>query len=311
MNRTLILSGVLALVFSSGCASPPTIALLTDFGWNDPYAGAVQGAILSINPDARIITITHEAPNYDIREASYILATAAKQFPAGTIFLAVVDPGVGGSRRPVIVETLDGKFFVGPDNGIFTDVIRSLGFKRAVEINNVLWFRRGAISNTFHGRDIFAPAAARLSQGKKITDAGPEISDPVLLGRAPAELTERGITGEMIHNDHYGNLITNIPAPHLAKSGWRAGMDLEFSVREQTVSAKFVERFNSVPQGEFLLIINGQGLLELARNMASAADSLKASAGDSVLVRTAGTDTLMPSPMSAQQVSERVLAPAR
>ncbi len=291
MFRRISLIWFIALALVWGCSSPSTVALLTDYGWDDPYAGAIQGVILSINPQARILNLTHAVPAYNIREASYLLVTAAKEFPEKTIFLAVVDPEVGSSRKAIIIETLDKKIFVGPDNGIFTDVIRTFGFKKAVNITNLLWFRKGDVSSTFHGRDVFAPVAARLSGGKNMDDAGPKLleKDLAMLKRKPAELTEQGITGEILHRDHYGNLVTNIPASVLAKAGWRAGMALEFVVKYQVVTAKLAEKYSDVPKGEMVLLLNGQGLLELAKNIGSAGDSLQARAGDSIVLRTVGS----------------------
>lgn len=292
MLRRISLIWFIAAALLCGCSSPSTVALLTDYGWDDPYAGAIQGVILSINPEARLVNLTHAVPAYNIREASYLLVTSAKEFPERTVFLAVVDPEVGSSRKAIIVETLDKKIFVGPDNGIFTDVIRTFGFKKAVNITNVLWFRKGDVSSTFHGRDVFAPAAARLSTGKNMDDAGPKLleKDLVMLERKPAEYTQQGvINGEILHRDHYGNLVTNIPASVLAKSGWRPGMALEFVVKYQVVAAKLAEKYSDVAKGELVLVLNGQGLLELARNLGSAGDSLQASAGDVITLRTVGS----------------------
>lgn len=310
MYRRISRIWFIALALVWGCSSPTTIALLTDYGWDDPYAGAILGVILSINPDVRVLNLTHNVPAYNIREASYLLVTAAKEFPERTIFLAVVDPEVGSSRKAIIVETLDQKLFVGPDNGIFTDVIRTFGFKKAVNITNLLWFRKGDISSTFHGRDVFAPAAARLSAGKSMEDAGPKLSekDIVMLERKPAELTEQGVSGEVLHRDHYGNLVTNIPASVLAKAGWRAGMALEFVVQGQVVTAKLGENYGAVARGEMVLVLNGQGLLELARHVGSAGDSLQATAGDSIVVRTVGSNEPAPSnnlPATAAKLSNR------
>jgi len=272
-----------------GCSSsPPTVVLLTDYGTKDHYLGQLQGVILSINPKARLASITHEVPSYDIREGSFILATAAGDFPKGTIFVAVVDPGVGSKRRGIIIETLDEKYFAGPDNGLFTDVIRTLGVKRAFEITNVLWYRTGAISSTFHGRDVFGPAAAHLSKGDNVEDAGPMISDLQKFQRSEAALKEGRIRGEILHRDRYGNLITNIAAPILAKAGWKNGMTFDFTIRAQTARAKFADRYSAVPQGEYVVLLNSQGLVEIARNMADAATSLGAAAGDTLQIYTSG-----------------------
>lgn len=280
---------VILFIQSWACNSaPPTIVMLTDYGREDHYVGSMAGVILSINPKVRFVEISHEILPFDIREGSYILATAAREFPPGTIFVAVVDPGVGSKRRPIIIETLDNKLFVGPDNGLFTDVIRTMGLKRAHEISNILWYRSGAISSTFHGRDIFGPTAAHLAAGKNIEDAGPPITDPQKFSRTEPMLSEGRIRGEILHRDRYGNLTTNIPAQMLAKAEWRTGMTLEFDVRAMTVHAKFGERYNAVTEGEFVVLLNSQGLFEIARNMANAGEVLGAVAGDSIEIRAAG-----------------------
>jgi S-adenosylmethionine hydrolase len=273
-------------LFYACSSAPPTIALLTDYGTQDHYLGELQGVILSINSKARLVNITHEVPSYSIREGSFILATAAGDFPKGTIFVAVVDPSVGSKRRAIIVETLDKKYFVGPDNGLFTDVIRTLGVKRAFEITNVLWYRTGAISSTFHGRDIFGPTAAYLSKGKNVEDAGPMISDLQKFQRTEAVLNESRIRGEILHRDHYGNLITNISAPILAKAGWKNGMTFDCKIRTQTARAKFADRYNAVAPGEYIILLNSHGLLEIARNLADAATNLGAAAGDTLEIYT-------------------------
>jgi len=273
-----------------GCSSnPPTVALLTDYSAQDHYIGQLQGVILSVNPQARLVNISHDIPSYDIRTGSFILATAAGDFPKGTIFVAVVDPSVGSKRRAIIIETLDKKFFVGPDNGLFTDVIRTLGVKRAFEITNVLWFRTGAISATFHGRDVFGPAAAHLAKGESVEKAGPTINDLQKFERSEAVLNEGRIRGEILHRDHYGNLITNISAPMLAKAGWKNGMTFDCTVRRQTVRGKFVDRYDAMPQGEYVILLNSQGLVEIARHLADAATGLdNAAAGDMLQINTSG-----------------------
>jgi len=276
------------LIFYGCSSAPPTIALLTDYGTQDHYIGQLQGVMLSVNPQARLVNISHEIPSYDIREGSFILATAAGDFPKGTIFVAVVDPSVGSKRRAIIIETLDKKFFVGPDNGLFTDVIRTLGVKRAFEITNVLWFRTSAISQTFHGRDVFGPAAAHLSKGKNVEDAGPMISDLQRFQRSEATLSAGKFRAEILHRDRYGNIITNIAAPMLAKAGWKNGMTFDFTIRRQTARAKFADRYNSVTPGEYVVLLNSQGLLVIARNLDNAAANLGAAAGDSLEIYTSG-----------------------
>jgi S-adenosylmethionine hydrolase len=308
-NYLVLLFAFCSLPFIGCSSAPPTIALLTDYGTHDHYVGELQGVILSINPKVRLVTLTHEVPSYDIREGSYILATAARDFPPRTIFVAVVDPGVGSKRRAVILETADKKFFVGPDNGLFTDVMRTMDVKRAFEITNVLWYRTSAISSTFHGREIFGPAAAHLAAGENVESAGRLITDLQKFQRSEVVLREGKIRGEIMHRDRFGNLITNIAAPVLAKAGWRSGMDLDFTVGFQTARAKFGDRYSSVPKGDFVMLLNSQGLLEIARNLDAAASTLGAAAGDTVEVRTAGSSPANSTDDSAKTAPVKAVSP--
>ena len=155
------------------------ITLSTDFGWDDPYVGIMKGVILGINPRATLVDITHGLSPHRLLEAAFKLATAADYFPKGTIHLAVVDPGVGGVRRPIVVET-DKQSWVGPDNGIFTRILQAFPDFRVFQLTNPDYFLK-PVSRTFHGRDIFAPAAAHLSRGISSTVLGNPIFDPVLL----------------------------------------------------------------------------------------------------------------------------------
>ncbi len=308
-NNLRFLLGISLLIFCGCSSAPPTIALLTDYGTHDHYVGELQGVILSINPKVRLVTITHEIPSYDIREGSYILATAARDFPPRTIFVAVVDPGVGSKRRAVILETADKKFFVGPDNGLFTDVMRTMDVKRAFEITNVLWYRTSAISSTFHGREIFGPAAAHLAAGENVESAGQLITDLQKFKRSEVTLKDGRVRGEILHRDRFGNLITNIAAPVLAKAGWRTGMDLDFTVGFQTARAKFGDSYNSVPKGDLVMLLNSQGLLAIARNLDAAASILGAAAGDTVEIRTAGSLPADSTENTAKTAPVKVVAP--
>jgi S-adenosylmethionine hydrolase len=262
--------------------------LLTDYGTTDAYVGTISGAILRVNPRARLVTITHEVSDYDIPEASYLLNSAAVEFPPGTVFLAIVDPGVGSSRRGVALETKDGKYFVGPDNGIFSDVIRTSGLKRAHSIDNVSWIRKGGISTTFHGRDIFGPAAAYLTLGAGVQKAGAAVDKLVQFQRAEARLDSSNLSGHVIHRDHYGNLITNIPAEMAAKAGIKNSMNLTIRIGYSFVPATFESRYSAVDSGKFVVVINSQGRLEIARNLASAGDSLEVRAGEPLMIYTTG-----------------------
>ena len=207
----------------------PVIALLTDFGVRDTYVGELKGAVLSINPSVTIVDITHEIPPQDIRAGAFLLGNAATAFPAGTVYVAVVDPGVGSERRPVLLETPQGTF-VAPDNGLLTHVAWHgdhhhpppstsglaplLSGVKAWHLTNPAYWR-SSVSNTFHGRDVFAPVAAHYATGVPAAEMGSPVTELWRLPFPQPKLQEGVVTGEVIYVDHYGNLVTNIPAPML------------------------------------------------------------------------------------------------
>ena len=182
------------------------ITLLTDFGLADPYVGTMKGVILKINPRVSIVDITHAVPSQDVKEAAFIIKEYYSYFDAGTVHVAVVDPTVGSERRPLILSK-DGQLFVGPDNGIFSHLIR--GSAEIHEIMNRDFMLRD-ISSTFHGRDVFAPAAAHLASGVPASAFGPAIENPVYLARIFPEIVNGVLTGEVARLDRFGNAITNI-----------------------------------------------------------------------------------------------------
>lgn len=242
------------------------ITLLTDFGVADYFVGAMKGVILSINPHATIVDITHEIPAQDVAAGAFTLLAAYEAFPKGTIHVAVVDPGVGSSRRPIVVSAAD-QFFVGPDNGIFTHVYDRHPAFEAFHVTAAEYFRQ-PISNTFHGRDIFAPVAAALSKETDPLAFGPRISEPIRLS----------IPGnpQVIHIDHFGNLITNI-----TRDAYKQGTTL-------VVNGKSIRAFRNFfgedigETGEPFAIWGSAGFLEIAVNGRSAAEILGVKRGDEV-----------------------------
>ena len=184
------------------------ITLLTDFGVADYFVGSVKGVILSLNPQARIVDLTHEIPAQDIEAAAFTLLAAYKSFPKGTVHVAVVDPGVGSTRRGIAVVAAD-QFFVGPDNGIFSYIYERESKFSVYELSNEEFFRE-PVSPTFHGRDIFAPVAAALSNGVKPAKLGPRVTDPVKLAPLTPEVRDSRILARIIHIDRFGNCVTNI-----------------------------------------------------------------------------------------------------
>ena len=237
------------------------ITLLTDFGLADYFVGAVKGAILSVNSSAAIVDITHEIPPQDIEAGAFTLFAAYKTFPAGTIHVAVVDPGVGSERRPIIVSAKD-QFFVGPDNGLLTYICDREPSHRIVHVTSERFFRP-SVSSTFHGRDVFAPVAAALSNGVALEDFGAEIDDAV---RLPSLDTPPRI----IHIDRFGNCVTNIT---------RAEKSVVINGR--TIS-EFRQFYGEGDHQSLFAIMGSAGFLEISVNGGSAAKVLGAKRGDAV-----------------------------
>lgn len=238
------------------------VTLLTDFGTADYFVGAVKGAILSVNPRAVIVDITHKISPQDIEAGAFTLLAAYKTFPAGTIHVGVVDPGVGSERRPIIVSANE-QLFVGPDNGLFTYICEREPSPRIIHVTSDRYFRP-LVSSTFHGRDVFAPVAAALSNGVALEEFGTEIDDAVRLPSLETPL-------RIIHIDRFGNCVTNITHD--------SGKTLV--VNGQRISE--VRRFYGEGDNDSLFAIRGSaGFLEISVNGGSAAKILGARRGDEV-----------------------------
>jgi S-adenosylmethionine hydrolase len=238
------------------------ITLTTDFGIKDHYVGAMKGVILSINPDALIVDITHEIPPHDVFKGAFALRNFYRYFPKGTIHIVVVDPGVGSRRKPIAVEA-DGNIFVGPDNGVFTFVYFESKYFKAIEISNPIYTLTD-VSSTFHGRDIFAPAAGYLSMGARIEGLGEEIRNPVKLPVKEPQIRGNEIIGEVIYTDHFGNLVTNIPHD-LVKPGSKIYIG-------KNIIKGISRSYSEVPEGGLLAIIGSSGFLEVSVNQGRASD---------------------------------------
>ena len=258
------------------------ITLLTDFGTKDPYVASMKGVISSICPHAAVVDITHEVPKFDVRTGSLILAQASPWFPDGTVHVGVVDPGVGTARRPILVESK--RFlFVGPDNGLLMLAAMRDGLRTVYAIENRrLMLKR--ISRTFHGRDIFAPVAAYLASGVEPQEVGPEITDYVVPDFARPEVSDEGISGEIMYVDGFGNLITNIPEELLAELGVKEGSEISIEMRGRGLKLKLHSAYGEARPGELLAIIDSWGMLEIAANLASAAEKLGVGPGDKIRV---------------------------
>ena len=256
------------------------ITLLTDFGTADYFAGAMKGVILSINPDAKIVDITHEIPPQNIHAAAFTLLAAYKDFPSQTIHVAVVDPGVGSARRPILASC-GGQFFVGPDNGLFSYVLEREPPASVIHIQNQKYFRQ-PLSATFHGRDVFAPVAATLAMGVEPSQFGEEIADFARLeSLAPIRLADGKISARIIHIDRFGNCVTNITREHVTDDAIARGVRLSINGKEVTSFRRFFAE-TSTTSNNLFAIWGSAGFLELAAPNASAAQALDAKTGELV-----------------------------
>jgi len=256
------------------------IALLTDFGTRDHYVAAMKGVILSINPDARIVDISHEIRKGDILTGAFILLQASRTFPPGTIFLSVVDPGVGTERKCIAVKTKNDFIFIAPDNGLLSLVAQEYGVEEIREISSSQLMRT-EISATFHGRDILAPVAAWLSLGIKLEKVGPKLESFCSLALPPPRTVGRRIFGSVIHLDDFGNVITNIPSSTIS---YAPGQTLLIEVAGKRIPLTFVKTFGEVEKGKPLAYIGSSGFLELAKNLGNFAKDVRVEVGMEVKV---------------------------
>jgi S-adenosylmethionine hydrolase len=253
------------------------ITLTTDFGSVDPFVGQMKGAILSVHPQAVIIDITHQIAAHDILEGSFILASSYPYFPAGTIHVAVVDPGVGSNRRGIVVQSGE-HLFVGPDNGIFSGIFSQHGMERAVQITNHQ-YTRTTTGVTFHGRDIFAPVAAWLSRGIDMKVLGPVVEDVVRLETTKPEIFGNRISGQVVYVDTFGNAITNI-GKNLTDGGNKIVSDIRIKKRRVAMASYY----GAVTGRTLNALFNSSGHLELFVNKGRAADLYGIRRGDKVLI---------------------------
>jgi S-adenosylmethionine hydrolase len=289
IGLVLVLGGLL-----SGCSRKsvpmtesskvePIIALFTDFGSKDAYVAELKGAIYSVHPEARVVDLLHEVTPFSIQEGAYLLAQSAREFPQGTILVAIVDPGVGSPREPLLLLTKKGKFFIGPNNGLFSLVLEEEGLDRAWVLDKPQYYRKGRVSSTFHGRDIFGPIAAHLARGVSPDSLGSPTRKVEQLSLRAPNLAGQAVSGEVLHVDRFGNVITNIPrgyAPFLQE-----GTLLRITLGSRSFSAPLVRSYSELPQGKLGALFNSSDLLELVYNQGPATRLLRAEPGTPVLVR--------------------------
>jgi len=279
---------VLTLLVAMSCwAAAPNglVVLLTDFGADSVYVGALKGAMYTKFPEARIDAISNSVPPFDIVAGAYMLAEAANEFPPGTTFCCVVDPGVGTDRKQIVLETKTGHCFVGPDNGLLSLVAQRYGLAELREIANRKLFREGETSQTFHGRDVFGPVAAALARGVALAEVGPELKDLVRLDVPEARVEDGAIHGTVIRSDVYGNLVTNVTREDLEAVGVGLNDMAQVTVGAAGFTAPLKSAYGDVPEGVKLLIVQSTGLVECAVNMGSLTEAIKEGPGAAVAIR--------------------------
>jgi S-adenosylmethionine hydrolase len=257
----------------------PIVTLLTDFGTKDYFVASMKGVILNINPRCCLIDISHDVFPQDIREGAFILANAFSYFPKGTIHLAVVDPGVGSERKPILIETKN-YFFLGPDNGLLTLATKQDEVRRVIKLTNKKYFLP-YISSTFHGRDIFSPVAGYLSLGLRPETFGEEIKDWVKLDYKEPNIKGDKLFGEIIHIDHFGNLITNINRERFIY--FTKSYNFNIKIKGKKVSG-IKSGYWEGEKGEIIALFGSCGMLELSIKNESAQNKLKVKIGDPIIV---------------------------
>jgi len=261
----------------SPSASSHTIVFMTDFGVVDDSVAICKAVMLRVDPAVRIMDITHQVTPYSILDGARFLAGTTPYYGPGTVFVVVIDPGVGSARKAIVAKSKLGQYFVVPDNGLLTIVEDRDGIQEAREITNPEWMIGSKLSSTFHGRDIFSPVGAHIARGDDWTQLGPVVAKLVRLDLKPAKLEPAGLSGAIIATDGpYGNLITNIEAGQFAQLGYSLGDQVQFSIAGKTYTIRFVRTFSDVAKGQALLYIDSRGNLAIAINQGNAQKVLHA-----------------------------------
>jgi S-adenosyl-L-methionine hydrolase (adenosine-forming) len=257
----------------------PTITLLTDFGTKDHYVASMKGVILSINPRCLLIDITHQVSPHDIREGAFILASAYSYFPKGTIHLAVVDPGVGGTRRPLLLVTQN-YFFVGPDNGLFNMITRKESVNKIIVLDKQK-YHLSKVSTTFHGRDIFAPVAAHLSMGVKPNALGHKIDSLFCSGFEGPFVKEKKFLGKILHVDAFGNLVSNIDEGRFFR--FTRGRPFVIHAGRKTIRG-LKKGYWEAKKDDPIALFGSGGFLEISVREGNAQKVLKVKRGDPITI---------------------------
>src|ERR1700693_1556482 len=263
---------ILCTEFSAAAGNPATIVFMTDFGTVDDSVAICKGVMYSIVPDVRIVDLTHQVTPFSILDGARFLDGTTPYYSAGTVFVVVVDPTVGSTRKAVVVKSKRGQYFVLPDNGLITLVQDRDGIESAREITNRDWMIGAALSSTFHGRAIFSPVGAHVAHGEDWTGVGPELDAKKLvrLDLVASKLDEHGLSGEVIATDGpFGNLVTNISGEDFLKLEYGHGQDVHLTMGKAEMNVPFVRTFSDVPLKKPLLYIDSRDHVGLAVNQGS------------------------------------------
>ena len=271
----LLLAPLLTRAEDAITKSHPTIVFMTDFGVIDDSVALCKGVMYSVAPELRIVDLTHQVTAFSILDGARYLEGASPYFPAGTVFVTVIDPGVGSARKAVVVKSKRGQYFVLPDNGLMTLIQDRDGLESAREITNRSWMIGAGISSTFHGRDIFSPVGAHLARGDDWTQVGPEVpvDQLVRLNLTPAKLDAHGLSGEVLALDGaFGNLVTNISRDDFNKLGYQLGQKVHVTISNTSLDLPFARTFSDVAAKEPLLYIDSREKVSFAVNLGSFAE---------------------------------------
>ncbi len=264
---------------SAPAKQPPTVVFMTDFGVIDDSVALCKGVMYTLTPDLRLIDLTHQVTPFSITDGARFLSGAEPYFPQTAVFVVVIDPGVGSSRKAVVLKAQSGRTFVLPDNGLITLVERHDPIVAAREITNRDWMIGAKLSSTFHGRDIFSPVGARLARGDDWTTVGPELDvrQLVRLNLPEASVDLNGLHAQVVATDGpFGNLVTNVDRALFEKLGYKLGDVVNFHLGSRDLSAPFVKTFSDVEVGKPLFYIDSRGHLGFSVNQRSAAQIYEA-----------------------------------
>ena len=268
----LLMVGAPAIAGAQAAKYPQTIVFMTDFGVVDDSVAICRGVMYSIVPEVRIVDLTHEVTPFSILDGARFLYGATPYYPAGTVFVVVIDPTVGSTRKAILAKSRRGQFFVLPDNGLLTLVEGRDGIAAVREATNPDWMIGSKMSSTFHGRDIFSPVGAHVARGDDWTKVGPEmpVASLVRLQLQTPHLDGSGVRAEVIATDGpFGNLVTNLDADDFLKLGYPRGADVPVTIGGKKMRIKFVRTFSDVPVGQPLLYIDSRGRFAMAVNQGS------------------------------------------